>query len=72
MQRRLIITASVATAVLLGCAVAEEGPNLGAEGTKPAAAAGLKSGPQVGDHIPGVFHPLNVTGASAGQRACQI
>jgi hypothetical protein len=36
------------------------------------AAEGLKSGPQVGDPIPGVFHPLNVTGASAGQKVCQI
>jgi hypothetical protein len=36
------------------------------------AAEGLKSGPQVGDPIPGVFHPLNVTGDSAGQKVCQI
>ncbi len=36
------------------------------------AAEGLKSGPQPGDLIPGVFHPLNVTGDSAGQRVCQI
>jgi hypothetical protein len=36
------------------------------------AAEGLKSGPQVGDQLPGLFHPLNVTGASAGQRACQL
>jgi hypothetical protein len=36
------------------------------------AAGGLKSGPQEGDPIPGVFHPLNVTGRAAGQKACQI
>jgi hypothetical protein len=65
MQRHLIMTASVATMVLLGCAAADEAPKSGE-------AAGLKSGPQVGDHIPGVFHPLNVTGAGAGQRVCQI
>jgi hypothetical protein len=26
----------------------------------------------VGDPVPGVFHPLNVTGSAAGQKACQI
>jgi hypothetical protein len=36
------------------------------------AAESLKSGPQAGDPIPGVFHPLNVTGSAAGQKACQI
>lgn len=30
----------------------------------------LKSGPQVGEDVPGPFHPLNVTGESAGEKAC--
>jgi hypothetical protein len=30
----------------------------------------LKSGPQVGKEVPGPFHPLNVTGESAGKKAC--
>ena len=34
------------------------------------AAEQLKSGPQTGDEVPGPFHPLNVTGESAGQKAC--
>jgi hypothetical protein len=32
----------------------------------------LKSGPQVGQTIPGPFHPLNVTGTYAGEKACQV
>jgi len=35
------------------------------------AAAALKSGPQVGESVPGPFEPLNVTGAQAGQKFCQ-
>ena len=35
-----------------------------------ATAGELKSGPQVGDEVPGPFHPLNVTGESAGEKAC--
>jgi hypothetical protein len=30
----------------------------------------VKSGPQVGDMVPGPFHPLNVTGAQAGKKHC--
>ncbi len=30
----------------------------------------LKSGPQVGEQVPGPFHPLNVTGAKAGEKNC--
>ena len=30
----------------------------------------LKSGPQVGKEVPGPFHPMNVTGESAGKKAC--
>lgn len=29
-----------------------------------------RSGPAVGQQVPGPFHPLNVTGESAGQKAC--
>src|SRR5260370_37872992 len=30
----------------------------------------VKSGPKVGEEVPGPFHPLNVTGANAGKKAC--
>jgi len=33
-------------------------------------AAGLKSGPQVDDKVPGPFHPLNINGESAGKKNC--
>jgi hypothetical protein len=36
------------------------------------AAAPLKSGPQVGQIIPGPFNPLNVTGDNAGEKVCQV
>jgi hypothetical protein len=29
-----------------------------------------KSGPQVGEEVPGPFHPLNVTGPDAGEKVC--
>jgi hypothetical protein len=32
----------------------------------------LKSGPPVGKEIPGPFHPLNVTGSSAGKKNCLV
>jgi hypothetical protein len=32
----------------------------------------LKSGPQTGDEIPGPFHPLNLTGAKAGEKNCLV
>jgi hypothetical protein len=35
-----------------------------------AVAADLKSGPQVGEDVPGPFHPLNVNGEDAGKKAC--
>src|SRR5688572_27079702 len=35
-----------------------------------ALAADLKSGPQVGEDVPGPFHPLNVNGEEAGKKAC--
>src|SRR5438132_920332 len=30
----------------------------------------LKSGPQVGEDVPGPFHPLNVTGSAKGKKNC--
>ena len=30
----------------------------------------VKSGPQTGEQVPGPFHPLNINGASAGQKNC--
>jgi hypothetical protein len=36
------------------------------------AAEDFKSGLQPGEHLPGLFHPLNVTGSSAGNKACLI
>jgi hypothetical protein len=36
------------------------------------AADAPKSGPQVGSTSLDVFNPLNVTGARAGKRACQV
>jgi hypothetical protein len=39
--------------------------------TVPVLAAGVaKSGPQVGEKVPGPFQPLNVTGSDAGKKAC--
>jgi len=57
MKKSLTFGASLTVALLAGGVVAAES---------------LKSGPQVGDPIPGVFHPLNVTGRAAGKKACQI
>jgi hypothetical protein len=34
------------------------------------AAEPIKSGPQVGDKVPGPFHPLNINGEMAGQKNC--
>ena len=36
------------------------------------AADDFTSGPPVGKNIPGAFHPLNITGASAGQKNCLV
>lgn len=35
-----------------------------------AAEGTAKSGPAAGEQVPGPFHPLNVTGEHAGQKAC--
>jgi hypothetical protein len=34
------------------------------------AADGLKSGPPVGEELPGTFEPVNITGPDAGQKTC--
>jgi hypothetical protein len=34
------------------------------------AGAPVKSGPQVGQEVPGPFHPMNVTGEQAGKKNC--
>ena len=34
------------------------------------AAEPIKSGPQVGDKVPGPFEPFNVTGSNAGEECC--
>jgi hypothetical protein len=31
---------------------------------------GVKSGPQVGEKVPGPFHPLNINGEAAGKKNC--
>jgi hypothetical protein len=38
--------------------------------TSVQAGGAVKSGPQAGQEVPGPFHPLNVTGASAGKKNC--
>lgn len=57
MRYSMAMGASLAAALLMSSAWAEEG---------------LKSGPPVGKNIPGAFHPLNVTGASAGKKNCLV
>ena len=46
---------SLALFLLVGSAIADDG---------------VKSGPQVDKKVPGPFHPLNVTGDSAGEKVC--
>lgn len=55
MMRKVFVTTAAIAALVLGVAVAAEP---------------VKSGPQVGEELPGPFHPLNVTGDSAGDKAC--
>jgi hypothetical protein len=52
-----IAAPALAVALVVGVAVASER-------TK------VVSGPQVDEKVPGPFHPLNVTGAQAGQKFC--
>lgn len=53
--RRIVLVATLSAAVLVGGVIAAEA---------------LKSGPQEGEKVPGPFHPLNVTGANAGEKFC--
>jgi hypothetical protein len=56
MLRRFIATSAVLMSVLVLQSTFGEGT--------------VKSGPQVGQEIPGPFHPLNVTGAAKGKKNC--
>ena len=56
MKQRIAVGA-LAALLLAGSVLAEEA---------------LKSGPEVGDRVPGPFSPLNINGASAGQKVCQV
>ncbi|MHB1422272.1 MAG: hypothetical protein ACYC3I_03555 [Gemmataceae bacterium] len=56
MNVRSILGASLATALLLGGALAEES---------------LKSGPQVGKKVT-PFNPLHVTGSTPGEKFCLV
>jgi hypothetical protein len=40
--------------------------------TSAMAADALKSGPQVGERIPGAFNVLNCNGRAAGAKNCQV
>jgi hypothetical protein len=57
MNRRIAVGASLAVALLVGSVLAADS---------------LKSGPPVGQKIPGPFHPLNINGSAAGTKACQV
>ncbi len=57
MNVRSMLGTSLAMTLLVGCVLAD---------------GSLKSGPQVGDQLPGPFHPLNVTGSGKGQKVCQV
>jgi hypothetical protein len=54
-QRMLLMAAGLGVVLLAGIGVADEP---------------VKSGPQKGQAVPGPFHPLNCTGAKAGQKNC--
>ena len=55
MMRRTLLTASVLTLVAVLGVYAQ---------------SGVKSGPQVGEKVPGPFHPLNINGEQAGKKNC--
>jgi hypothetical protein len=56
MRTRAVVGASLAVALLVGTANAADA---------------LKSGPQVGDHMP-IFEPTCMAGAKAGQKFCPV
>jgi len=57
MTHRIAAGASLAVMLLVGSVIGADD---------------LKSGPQVGEKIPGAFNPLNVTGSDAGQKRCLV
>jgi hypothetical protein len=57
MKNRMVVGAFAAAALVVAGAMADDA---------------LKSGPQVGTMVPGPFHPLNLTGAKAGQKNCLV
>jgi hypothetical protein len=57
MNHRIAVGASLAVALLVSSVLAADS---------------LQSGPQVGQKIPGAFHPLNLNGPQAGTKACQV
>jgi hypothetical protein len=61
MNHRMVVAAFLALALVCGVALAADAP---------------KSGPQVGQNLPGPFHPLNITNAekpeACGQKNCLV
>jgi hypothetical protein len=57
MKHRFAVGASLAVMLLAGSVLAD---------------GALKSGPQVGQNIPGPFNVLNLNGSAAGSKNCQI
>jgi hypothetical protein len=57
MRHRLATGAAMAVVLALGSTMAADA---------------VKSGPQIGDTIPGPFNVLNVTGPQAGKSNCQV
>lgn len=57
MRHGFATTSALAVVLALGSAIAADG---------------VKSGPQVGDKIPGPFDVLNLSGPQAGKKNCQV
>lgn len=57
MKQRIAVGASLAVVLALSSAMAADA---------------LKSGPQVGESIPGAFNVLNCSGKDAGKSNCQV
>lgn len=53
-MRKMMFAAVMVAAAAFGVALAED----------------AKSGPQTGEKVPGPFHPLNINGEKAGEKAC--
>lgn len=53
-MRKMMFAAALAVAAVVGVSYADH----------------VKSGPQTGDTVPGPFHPLNINGDKAGEKAC--